>query len=106
MLTDPPPLLLPIPTTRQLGKNAPGFLTAVGKAYVENPNPGRQLVEVDHRHLYQADSVASPQQFDQPPTDAERKRADEQAKWEANEWLPQGHVKKRPTAEKKGKSRK
>lgn len=116
-----PPLTRPSSALlTQLGKNAPGFLTAVGKAYVENPNPGRQLVEVDHRHLYQTDSHSAPQDFSAgvptlaPSTlsasqEAEReKKEKEQAKWESNEWLPQGHVKKRANADgaKKGKGKK
>lgn len=122
------PAFLPLPASdpsivallNQLGKNAPGFLTAVGKAYVENPNPGRQLVEVDHRHLYQTDSHSAPQDFSAgvptlaPSTlsatqEAEReKKEKEQAKWESNEWLPQGHVKRRANADiaKKGKGKK
>ncbi|CDZ97075.1 hypothetical protein [Phaffia rhodozyma] len=82
------------PESRGLGRNAPGFLTSVRKAYVENPNPGRQIVEVDHRHLYQSDVPAPSSTSTSTGTSYASAVKSEEKTWE-DEWLPEGIQKKK-----------
>lgn len=106
----------------QYGKGAPGFITAgVRKAWVENPNPGRQIIERDDRHLYQPDAVGASTVVEAPPQhttfsyrdrlakekeDAAAGKAKAKASSNVDEdWLPQG-IKSAGSGKKKVKGSK
>ncbi|KAL7410724.1 hypothetical protein BDY24DRAFT_399147 [Mrakia frigida] len=104
------------------GWGSPGFITSgVRKAWVPNPNPGRQIIERDDRHLYQ-DGVSAPD--DAAPVEPthtsfsiKEKLAQEKLEggkknkpegWE-DEWLPEGAAKLKNAGnlkERKGKGKK